>query len=72
MNPVHLKPADSFPRIIWGRFMKRGHGHVMSLNVQVHHGLADGLHISALINTFQDLCSAPDAGFSPATKGRAL
>lgn len=65
INPVPLKPADSFPRIIWGRFMKRIHGHVMSFTIQVHHGLVDGLHVSDCIDNLQYFCSAPEAGFSP-------
>ncbi|WP_031385478.1 CatA-like O-acetyltransferase [Desulfonatronum thiodismutans] len=65
INPVPLKPADSFPRIVWGRFMNRGHGHAMSLNVQIHHGLADGLHVSDFISKLQAFCSVPESGFSP-------
>jgi chloramphenicol O-acetyltransferase type A len=65
INPAPLKPADSFPRITWGRFVKRGHGHIMAFNVHVHHGLADGLHVSDFINRFQTFCSAPETGFSP-------
>ncbi|NCC26293.1 MAG: hypothetical protein EOM25_14030 [Deltaproteobacteria bacterium] len=66
VNPVPLRPADSFPRIVWGRFLKRGHGHVMAFSVQVHHGLADGIHLSDFIRKFQELCSTPETGFSPA------
>ncbi|SMP67015.1 chloramphenicol O-acetyltransferase type A [Desulfonatronum zhilinae] len=64
VNPAPLNPADSFPRITWGRFVERGHGHIMAFNVHVHHGLADGLHVSNFINTFQASCSVPEEGFS--------
>ena len=69
-NPAPLHPADSFPRITWGRFVERGAGQIMALNVQVHHGLADGLHVADFIQKLQDLCLAPANGFTPGSATR--
>lgn len=39
-------PADSNPRITWGRFFERDGKTLIPVSLQVNHALADGLHIS--------------------------
>lgn len=52
-HPIHMHPADSVPRISWGRFSAEGSRIRMPLSVQVHHGLADGLHVGRFFDRFQ-------------------
>lgn len=63
-HPVHYSPADSFPRLTWGRFEERGDRLVMALNVQVHHGLADGLHVWHFIEAAQASLGDPGSAFT--------
>lgn len=63
--------VDSIPRITWGRFSRiegaRGTRVVTPVSIQVHHGLADGLHvgrffegIEARVNDTTWLTRAPE------------
>ncbi|MBL7163856.1 MAG: chloramphenicol acetyltransferase [Anaerolineales bacterium] len=45
MHPIHMSPADSVPRIAWGKVRDESGVLKMPLSVQGHHGLMDGLHI---------------------------
>lgn len=44
-HPIQLKPADSFPRIAWGKFFKENGRVKLPLSVQVHHAMMDGMHV---------------------------
>ncbi len=44
-QPVPM-PADSNPRITWGRFAPQGEELTMPVSVLCHHALVDGLHIA--------------------------
>ena len=54
-------PADSNPRITFGKYFHEGEKVLMPLSLLVHHGLADGLHISQFYENFfkvsEKLCS---------------
>ncbi len=39
-------PADSNPRITWGKYEKRGERLLLPVSILCHHALADGLHIA--------------------------
>lgn len=39
-------PADSNPRITWGRYFRQGEQTLLPLSVLCHHALVDGLHIA--------------------------
>lgn len=43
-HPITGERNDSVPRFAWGRCHEVGERHVMPLNVQLHHALADGIH----------------------------
>lgn len=45
IQPVPM-PADSNPRITWGRYFKDGDKWLMPVTVLCHHALVDGIHIS--------------------------
>ena len=45
VQPVPI-PADSNPRITWGRYAIQGDKIMMPVSVLCHHGLVDGIHIA--------------------------
>lgn len=47
-------PQDSFPRVGWGKFFERGDRWFMPVNAQVHHALADGLHMGRFFQFTQE------------------
>lgn len=55
MHPIHMSPADSVPRIAWGKVRDESGVLKMPLSVQGHHGLMDGLHIGRYFEQFQEL-----------------
>jgi chloramphenicol O-acetyltransferase type A len=59
-HAMHLDPVDSVPRIAWGKFFEEGESMKMPLDVQVHHGLVDGLHMGRFYAEVQDLMDHPD------------
>lgn len=44
-HPAQTHDDDSVPRIAWGKVVDQSGKKVMSLSVQVHHALVDGLHM---------------------------
>ncbi len=59
MHPIHMSPADSVPRIAWGKVRDESGELKMPLSVQGHHGLMDGLHIGRYFEGFQESLSSP-------------
>ncbi len=63
IHPVHMHPADSVPRLAWGR-MYEEHGRMrLPLSVQVNHALMDGLHVGRYFERVQRLADEPDLYF---------
>lgn len=60
MHPLHLHPADSVPRIAWGKFSNEGKFLKMPLSVQAHHALMDGLHMGRFFAEVQEYLHHPD------------
>lgn len=48
-------PADSIPRIAWGRLTAVGERTVCPVNIQAHHALVDGLHIGRFFHALESL-----------------
>lgn len=74
-HPMNSTPPDAIPRITWGRFTVKGEQTLLAVNLQVHHGLADGAHVSHFMQTLETFCKAPEVGFaglppSAAAQGR--
>ena len=46
VQPVPM-PADSNPRISWGKYFTQGDRSLLPLSVLCHHALVDGIHIAA-------------------------
>jgi chloramphenicol O-acetyltransferase type A len=60
LHPIHMHPADSVPRLAWGKFFTEGEAIKMPLGVQVHHALMDGVHVGRYYAQVQDYLDAPD------------
>lgn len=58
-HPINIHPADSVPRISWGKYHTENGKVIMPLSVQVHHGLADGYHLGLFFNRIQKLLKVP-------------
>ena len=56
-------PADSNPRITWGRFYAEGEKTLLPVSVLCNHALVDGLHIAAFYRRLEAemaaLCAQP-------------
>lgn len=48
-------PADSNPRIVFGKYIKEGDRTLMPLHIQCNHALVDGYHLSEFYRIFQEL-----------------
>ncbi len=44
---------DCIPRIGWGKIVREGDRHVMSMTIEVHHAIADGLHVGQFFDAVQ-------------------
>jgi chloramphenicol O-acetyltransferase type A len=58
-HPLHLQPADSVPRLAWGKFFEEGELLKMPLSVQGHHALIDGIHMGRFYEEVQDYLHQP-------------
>ncbi|MFH1037389.1 MAG: chloramphenicol acetyltransferase [PVC group bacterium] len=59
-HPINLHPVDSIPRIAWGKYFNAGGRRLLPYSVQVHHALADGLHVGRHFELFQKLLDRPE------------
>jgi chloramphenicol O-acetyltransferase type A len=50
-------PADSVPRISWGKYYELGEKVLMPLSIQAHHAIVDGKHTGQFFHTLQALLS---------------
>ena len=60
MHPMHMHPSDSIPRFAWGKFHAEGDRLKMPLSVQVHHALADGIHVGRYYAQVQKYLDQPE------------
>ena len=60
MHPISLNPADSVPRICWGKFFKEGETMKMPLGVQAHHAVMDGIHMGRYFIRVQEYLDQPE------------
>jgi chloramphenicol O-acetyltransferase type A len=47
------KTGDSFPRVAWGKLVERDGRSTVALNIQLHHAVADGLHVARFFEHLQ-------------------
>jgi chloramphenicol O-acetyltransferase type A len=57
-NPVD-GPDDCVPRVTWGKFVPHSGAWRLSVSVQVHHALVDGLHLGRFYETLQSRLTLP-------------
>lgn len=50
-----LSSDDSAPKIVFGKIFERDHKKIMSMALNLHHGLADGWHAAKHFELFQNL-----------------
>ena len=56
---------DSVPRIAWGKYYEDTAEHIqLPYSIQMHHALADGLHVGKFVEQFQHLLYEPEKLFS--------
>ena len=48
-------PADSNPRIVFGKYIREGERTLMPLAIQANHALVDGYHIGEFYRVFQEI-----------------
>lgn len=61
-HPVSM-PADSIPRITWGKIENKSNGQMMPLSVQAHHGLVDGRDMGLYFQKVQSYAADPNSLF---------
>ncbi|XOV81202.1 MAG: CatA-like O-acetyltransferase [Aestuariibacter sp.] len=59
-HAMRLNPTDSIPRYSWGKYCQQGDAVMMPLAVQVHHALADGLHVGLFYQRVEAYLQAPE------------
>lgn len=59
IHPLHMNPVDSIPRIAWGKYFEEGGKIKMPISVQLHHALADGIHIGKYFDLLQEILDNP-------------
>lgn len=59
-HPIQMNPADSIPRISWGKFFEENGKIKLPLSVQMHHALADGMHVGKYFNLIQEILDSPE------------
>ncbi len=52
-HPIDTKNPDSFPRVTFGKYFRQDNDFYIPLNIFVHHGLCDGLHVSRLFENIE-------------------
>jgi chloramphenicol O-acetyltransferase type A len=58
-HPTHLHPADSVPRMAWGKRFDDAGRLKMPLSVQGHHAMMDGLHMGQYFDSVQAYLDDP-------------
>jgi len=57
-NEGMTDPADSVPRIAWGRFEEKNGKYLLGMNLEVNHRLIDGIHIAQFHDAFQKIAQS--------------
>ncbi|HEV0797902.1 TPA: CatA-like O-acetyltransferase, partial [Streptococcus pneumoniae] len=45
-TPMNLSKIDTVPRITWGKVIQENQRYFCTVNLQINHGMGDGLHVS--------------------------
>ena len=58
-HAMHYSPADSVPRITWGKYFSQNEKIMMPLSVQAHHAVVDGRHTGKYFQLFEKYMQKP-------------
>lgn len=58
-HPIKMNPADCIPRISWGKFFEEYDRVKLPFSLQVHHALADGVHVGQYFSNLQEYVDNP-------------
>jgi chloramphenicol O-acetyltransferase type A len=58
-HPRRLRPADSVPKIVFGKYHESGERLMIPISVEVHHAMMDGLHVANYLELAQKLARNP-------------
>ena len=64
LQPVPV-PADSNPRITWGKYFRQGEQTLMPVTLLAHHALVDGIHIARFYEALDRELAAITTGKRP-------
>jgi chloramphenicol O-acetyltransferase type A len=65
MHAAPTQAPDSVPRIAWGKFRDIAGRIMLPLNVQVHHALVDGIHVSRFYAQVEEILERADEWLPP-------
>jgi chloramphenicol O-acetyltransferase type A len=54
-------PADSVPKLAFGKFAEEGGRVLLPISVEVHHALMDGLHVGRYLTRLEEALARPEA-----------
>ena len=54
-HAMHNEPADSVPRIVWGKYFVVGDKVMMPFSLHAHHAVVDGSDLGAYLQEFERL-----------------
>ena len=54
-----FKTNDSIPKIVLGKYYEKDEQLIMPVSVELHHSLADGLHVANYLNKLQEILDQP-------------
>jgi len=66
-QPAH-NAEDSIPRIVWGKYTKRGRRTFMPISLQCHHAVTDGHDVADFLDRFQQLANDAPKTFASLLK----
>ncbi len=58
-HTMSVKRDDAIPRISWGKYFEHDGRLLMPFSVQVHHALADGIHVGRYFEKLQQMLTNP-------------
>lgn len=57
-HTISMNRNDAVPRISWGKYYRNGDKILLPFSVQVHHALADGIHVGRYVEKLQEYLDA--------------
>ncbi|MEL6924543.1 MAG: CatA-like O-acetyltransferase, partial [Bacteroidota bacterium] len=54
-HAMHYSPADSVPRIVWGKIFEEGSQLKMPFSITAHHAVVDGMHVGQYVELIQSV-----------------